>query len=417
MEVEVLTFGCRINSYESELIKEMIATSPWAVMSKEKFFIINSCAVTAEAVRQCRQAIRKIKKENPTCFIAVTGCAAQVNPVDFIKMPEVDKVIGNFDKLNINNFFSDDKVKVSDAACFTGDVFNSPVINDFDGRAKAYIQIQQGCDNKCTYCIVPKARGKSRSCSFARIADEANKLVKAGFQELTLTGIDIASWQGDKGETVSYLIKMLLDKVKGLQRLRLSSFDPAKVDDELIQTFATQPKLMPHLHLSLQAGDNTVLARMGRRHSVDDVAALCRKLRQARAGMVFGADIITGFPTETDEMFANTVQLIKDCNIILLHIFPYSVRPDTPAARMPLVPVPVRKQRAKILRKAGESLRDAYLSSMIGKTVQVLIEKPCFGLCENYLPITVESSALSGSVIKVRVVDGNNGLLQGVEIK
>jgi len=420
MDLHVVTFGCRINGYESELIKETLSADEHLRLEKGSLFVINSCTVTAEADRQCRQLIRKIRKENPNAFIVAVGCGTQTAPEVFAAMPEVDRVLGNRDKLKAENYYKDSAAfAVSDVFDEAKEPFSPNLINNFEGRNKAYLQIQQGCRHRCTYCIVPLARGKNHSCSPERIFEETELLLASGFQELTLAGIDIASYGKDKPEygSVASLIKDLLHNFQDIKRLRLSSFDPAEVTDDLVQCFADEERLMPHLHLSLQAGDDVVLRRMGRRHKRQDVINLCEKLRAARPDMVFGADIITGFPTETEDMFANTCNLVKEAGIHLLHVFPYSVRKDTPAAKMPQVPVPIRKERAKTLRQIGDDLLISFLSSTIGQIKTVLMEKNNTGRCENYIPVRVNGVAEEGKIVKVKITGAENGCYSGDKIE
>jgi threonylcarbamoyladenosine tRNA methylthiotransferase MtaB len=424
MDLRVVTFGCRINGYEAELIKETLSADERLGRENGLMVIINSCTVTAEADRQCRQLIRKVRKENPDAFIVATGCGVQTSPESYAKMPEVDRVLGNRDKLKIENYYKDSAdFAVSDILDSEGKPFSQNLIHDFEGRNKAYLQIQQGCRHKCTYCIVPSARGINHSCSPDRIFKETERLLASGFKELTLAGIDIASYGKDQAEygSIASLIHNLLSSFKEIKRLRLSSFDPAEVTDDLIECFRTEERLMPHLHLSLQAGDDLTLKRMGRRHSRQDVKDLCNKLRNARPDIVFGADIITGFPTETEEMFENTLNLVKECNLLLLHIFPYSVRNGTPAAKMPQIPVPVRKERAKILRQEGDNLLISFLSSTIGQVKTVLTEKNNMGRCENYIPVKIIGKSTEtepeGKIVKVKITGAENGCYLGERIE
>ncbi len=420
MDFRTITFGCRINCYETELIKETLSADGVLKKTDGLMIIVNSCTVTAEADRQCRQQIRKIRKENPEAFIVVTGCGAQASPESYAEMPEVDRVLGNRDKLKASSYYKNSPdFAVSDVFDAELSPFSQNLINNFEGKNKAYLQIQQGCMHHCTYCIVPLARGKNHSCSPNRIFEETERLLASGFQELTLAGIDIASYGKDNPEygSIASLIKDLLHNFKQIKRLRLSSFDPAEVTDELVDCFKNEERLMPHLHLSLQAGDDLTLKRMGRRHSREDVKILCKKLRQARPDMVFGADIITGFPTETDEMFANTVDLVKQCNIVLLHVFPYSVRKGTAAAKMPQVPVNVRRERAKILRCTGDDLLISFLSSTMGQIVNVLTEGNGMGRCENYIPVKVNGPTEEGEIVKVKITGTENNCYLGERVE
>ena len=343
MSVRVITLGCRINTYESELIKEIVPTDIDAV-------VVNTCAVTGEAERQCRQTIRKLRKENPNSLLIVTGCAAQVHPEKFATMPEVDRVLGNREKLSADNFsLQAPAFNVSDIMEEEG--FSEHLLGGFEGRSRAFLQIQQGCDYRCTFCIVPKARGRNRSVPPARIITEAKRLAAAGFTEFVLTGVNIAAY-GDDASTLPRLgglARTLLENVPQIQRLRFSSLDPAAFDDELLALFSSEPRIMPHIHFSLQSGSDVILKRMGRRHRREQVINLCDRLRQARSDIVFGSDFIAGFPTEDEAMFAETADLITRCNIVLLHVFPYSEREGTPAAKMQQVAPPIRKERAALV--------------------------------------------------------------------
>lgn len=389
MPVQIVTFGCRLNAYESAAMQEMSGLP-------DNIVIVNTCAVTGEAERQCRQAIRKLRREHPDAYLVVTGCAAQVHPEVYAQMPEVDRVLGNREKLNAENF-NPEKPDVLAADPDTSVDFEPPEPVFFDGRCRAFIQIQQGCDNHCTFCVVPQARGKSVYLPAQKILNHARKLVDQGYAEIGLTGVDITDYP-DFAKLVE-----ALTKISGLQRLRLGSLDPACVHDDLISLFARSDILQPHVHLSAQSGDNMILKRMARRHTREDILTLCRKLRAARPDIVFGADFITGFPTETEAMFHNTLDLAETAGLTHLHVFPYSVRPGTPAAKMPQVPVPARKERAKMLREAGERLLFKYMEGRIGQTAVVLYETDQKGLCEHYLNVHVAGSFKAGDFIPVRL--------------
>lgn len=389
MPVQIVTFGCRLNAYESAAMQELQGLA-------DNIIIVNTCAVTGEAERQCRQTIRKLRREHSDAYLVVTGCAAQVHPEIYAQMPEVDRVLGNREKLNAENF-KPGKPDVLVADPDTSVDFEPPEPVFFDGRCRAFIQIQQGCDNHCTFCIVPQARGKSVYLPAQKILHHARKLVDQGYAEIGLTGVDITDYP-DFAELVE-----ALTKINGLKRLRLGSLDPACVHDDLIALFGRSGVLQPHVHLSAQSGDNMILKRMARRHTREDILTLCQKLRAARPDIVFGADFITGFPTETEAMFNNTIDLIQTAGITHLHVFPYSVRPGTPAAKMPQVPVPVRKERAKILRNTGERLLFEYMRGKIGQTAVVLYETDQKGLCEHYLNVHVAGSFKAGDFIPVRL--------------
>lgn len=390
MSAKIITFGCRLNTFESAAIQQELENCGRDIV------VVNTCAVTGEAERQCRQAIRKARRDYPDAFLIATGCAAQVHPELYAQMPEVDRVLGNREKLDPKNFLPNAAaVAVSDIQAPADFESVEPVY--FDGRCRAFIQIQQGCDNRCTFCIIPQARGKSVYLPAEKIMHHARTLVEQGFAEIGLTGVDITDYPD-----FAALVKALTE-IDGLKRLRLGSLDPACVHDDLIALFGETEVLQPHLHLSAQAGDNMVLKRMARRHTREDILALCERVRKVRPDVVFGADFITGFPTETDAMFANTVDLVKRANITHLHVFPYSERPGTPAAKMPQVPVSVRKERAKILRETGEKLLNDYMLDRLGQTASVLYEADGKGLCEHYLPVHIDGDFTAGQIIPVRL--------------
>ncbi len=351
--VEVVTLGCRINSYESEVLKEKLG-------SLDNVIIINTCAVTGEAERQCRQTIRKLRKQNPQAKIVVTGCAAQVATKKFAAMPEVDLVLGNKEKAEIEKHLdSEDKTIVGDI--MTYDSYDPYLITGFEGRQRAFVQIQQGCNHRCTYCIVPYARGKNRSVAETNVLNQIRELLKQGFKEICLTGVDICSYQitpEASQPSFSCLVQTILEEIPELPSLQFGSLDPAALDGKFIALVGKFKNIHPHFHLSIQSGDNLVLKRMGRRHSREDVIALCDKIRAVRPEATFGSDFICGFPTETEEQFQNTVKLVKEAGITHLHVFPYSERSGTPAAAMPQVPVNIRKDRARRLRLEGINLDD-----------------------------------------------------------
>lgn len=335
---KVVSFGCRINSYESEIFKEKLK-------AYNNLIVVNTCAVTAEAERQCRQTIRKLRKENPEAKIVVTGCAAQVSTQRFAEMSEVDLVLGNKEKTEIEKYLiAKDKTIVGDIFSFSG--YDAYVITGFEGRERAFVEIQQGCNHRCTYCIIWQARGANRSVKEEKILEQIEVLLSKGFKEICLTGVDACSYE----PSFSGLVKKILQTFPNLPSLQFGSLDPAAIDDEFISLVRDHLNIYPHFHFSIQAGDNLILKRMGRRHSREDVIRLCQKLREVRPECTFGADFICGFPTETDENFANTLKLVDEAGIDKLHVFPYSERPGTPAAKMPQVPVYIRKQRAETLR-------------------------------------------------------------------
>ena len=346
--VEVVTLGCRINSYESEVLKEKLSEI-------DNLIIINTCAVTSEAERQCRQTIRKLRREHPNARIIVTGCAAQIAPQKFSCMKEVDLVLGNKEKTEIEKYLSlptTEKTVVGNIFDYNG--YDQYVITGFEGRHKAFVQIQQGCNHRCTYCIVPYARGSNRSVPETKIITQIKQLLAQNFKEICLTGVDTCSYQ----PSFSKLVKHILEQIPFLPSLQFGSLDPAAIDDEFIELVHKYKNIHPHFHFSTQSGDNMILKRMKRRHTREDVINLCQKIRYVRPEATFGSDFICGFPTETDEQFQNTVKLVHEAGISKLHVFPYSERPGTPAALMPQVPVEIRKERARILRKEGEVVDD-----------------------------------------------------------
>lgn len=346
--VEVVTFGCRINSFESEVLKEKFKDS-------DNLIIVNTCAVTGEAERQCRQAVRKLRKEHPDAKIVVTGCAAQVNPQKFAEMPEVDLIVGNKEKAEIEKYLNseiNEKTIVGDI--FSYDDYDKYLITGFEGRQRAFVQIQQGCNHRCTYCIVPFARGNNRSVPEEDIIRQIKTLLANGFKEICLTGVDACSYQ----PSFSGLVKHILEQIPELPSLQFGSLDPAAIDDEFIALVGQYKNIYPHFHLSVQSGDNLILKRMRRRHTREDVINLCNKIRALRPEATFGADFICGFPTETEEAFNNTCKLVDEAGIDKLHVFPYSERKGTPAALMPQVDMEERRRRAKILRSLREDGND-----------------------------------------------------------
>ena len=396
---QIITFGCRLNTYESEVMREHARHT-----GLSNTIIVNTCAVTAEAERQARQAIRRARRNRPDARIIVTGCAAQISPDVYAAMPEVDRVLGNAEKLQRRSFEPGDSepVRVNDimAARETA----NHLIEGFDGRARAFIQVQNGCDHRCTFCVIPYGRGNSRSVPIGEISRQVQILVAGGFHEIVLSGVDITSYGPDLPgrPTLGQMVRRVLAAVPDLARLRLSSLDPAEVDDDLLRLIADEPRLMPHLHLSLQAGDDVVLKRMKRRHSREQALAFTAMVRRLRPDVVFGADVIAGFPTETEAMFANTLKLVEDCGLTYLHVFPYSVRPETPAARMPQVPRHEVKERAARLRAAGQIALSGYLDSENGSARSVLIERDGLGRTEYFTPVLV-AGAKPGPPLPVRI--------------
>ena len=395
MTVDILTFGCRLNTYESEVMRTHAA-------SLANTIIVNTCAVTAEAERQARQAIRRAHRENPGANIVVTGCAAQINPSNWANLPGVTRILGNEDKLKPESWLPDAPSAVSDimAAKETA----PHLVTEFAGRARAFVQVQQGCDHRCTFCIIPFGRGPNRSVPIGAIADQVRTLVATGFQEIVLTGVDIASYGPDLPgrPTLGQMARRLLAAVPELPRLRLSSIDPAAIDDDLWRLIETEPRLMPHLHFSLQAGSDLILKRMKRRHLRQQALDVIARARTLRPGIGIGADLIAGFPTETDFLFNETLQFVEEAKIPFVHVFPYSERPGTPAARMPAVPVPVRRERAARLRAAGAIAARNFYAAQIGTTVTVLAETATSGHTEHFAPVQI--TATPGQLLRARIV-------------
>jgi len=408
-ETRILTFGCRLNAYESEVMRGHAAAA-----GLNDTIIVNTCAVTGEAERQARQAIRRARRENPGAKIIVTGCAAQIDPAGYAAMAEVDRVLGNEEKLQAESFLSEDAPRVAVNDIMAVKETAPQLIAGFAERTRAFVQVQQGCDHRCTFCIIPYGRGNSRSVPLGEVVRQVRTLVDEGTAEVVLTGVDITSYGGDLPgrPALGQMIRRLLAQVPQLKRLRLSSLDAIELDPDLKRLIAEEPRLMPHLHLSLQAGDDMILKRMKRRHSRAEAVALCDELRQLRPGIVFGADLIAGFPTESDAMFENSLKLVEDCGLTWLHVFPYSARKGTPAAKMPQLPLAVRKARAARLRAAGDAALSRFLEAQSGTTASVLIEKRredarVMGRSETFAEVLLPDSEV-GSVIDVRIT-GRDG--------
>ena len=406
---QVITFGCRLNIYESEIIKKNIESS-----GLSNLCVINTCTVTKEAEKQAKQAIRKIKRNSPDTKIIVTGCAAQNNPTIFTNMKEVDKVIGNEEKLYSKNYLLDgERILVNDIMSIKE---NAPqLITNFEGRTRGFIQVQNGCNHRCTFCIIPFARGNSRSVPIGSIVEQTKILVENGYKEIVLTGVDVTDYGLDLpgSPKLAQMINRLLNLVPDLKRLRLSSIDVAEIDEELFELMAYNKKLMPHFHISLQAGDNMILKRMKRRHNREQVIDFCNKLRSIRQGVSFGADIIAGFPTESDEMFLNTKNLISDAGLQYLHVFPYSERENTPASRMPQLDLHIRKERARILREEGQKQLEIFYKKFLGRTFEVLVEKNNIGRLENFIQVKLDKEILHGEFVTVRLDSISDGYMQG----
>jgi threonylcarbamoyladenosine tRNA methylthiotransferase MtaB len=411
-EPQLVTFGCRLNTYESEVMRGHAKAA-----GMDDVIIFNTCAVTKEAERQARQAIRRAKKENPNAKIVVTGCSAQIAPEMYAEMPEVDRIIGNDLKLKAETWgiAGEEKILVNDIMSVKETA--SHLVEGFEGRARAFIQVQNGCDHRCTFCIIPYGRGNSRSVAIGEIAAQVKTLVESGYNEIVMTGVDVTSYGHDLpgSPTLGQMIRRVLALVPELPRLRLSSLDPVEMDDDLWKLIAEEPRLMPHLHMSLQAGDDMVLKRMKRRHLRADAIAMCERARSYRPDIVFGADIIAGFPTETDEMFMNTLNIVEECNLTYLHVFPYSERPGTPAAKMPQVPHEKRKARAAQLRDVGERQVKKFLESQIGSVRTVVMEQEHYGHTEHFAPVTLDKIQSPGSLIRVKItgIDQSQNSLTG----
>ncbi|MBU6234601.1 MAG: tRNA (N(6)-L-threonylcarbamoyladenosine(37)-C(2))-methylthiotransferase MtaB [Alphaproteobacteria bacterium] len=404
---KVLTFGCRLNAYESEVMKTHAKNA-----GLENAIIVNTCAVTKEAERQAKQAIRRARRENPDARIIVTGCAAQIAPDKYAAMGEVNQVIGNDLKLKAETWGlpAEERVIVNDIMSVTETA--NHLIAGYDDHTRAFLQVQNGCDHRCTFCIIPYGRGNSRSVPIGAVAEQVKQLVEAGYNELVFTGVDVTSYGRDlPGQpTLGQMIRRVLALVPNLPRLRLSSLDPAEIDEDMWRMIESEPRFMPHLHLSLQAGDDMTLKRMKRRHLRKDVIATCEKARKLRPDIAFGADIIAGFPTETDEMFENTLKVVEECDITFLHVFPYSEREGTPAAKIPdQVPVPIRKARAAALRELGEKQVQKFLTKHIGHERTVIVEKGGIGRTEHFAEVKLQGTHAVGSLLPVRVsgIEGN----------
>lgn len=416
MATDVVTFGCRLNAYESEAIKARARQA-----QLQNAVIVNTCAVTAEAVRQSRQAIRKLRRERPMARIIVTGCAAQTEPQTYAAMPEVDWVIGNQEKLQAGSYAdfgmgSTERVRVNDIMSVRETA--PQMVDHFEGRTRAFLQIQNGCDHRCTFCIIPFGRGNSRSVPMGAVVEEARHLVENGFAEIVLTGVDLTSYGADlPGEPgLGALAKKLLKLVPELKRLRLSSIDSIEADSDLMGAIAEEERLMPHFHLSVQSGDDLILKRMKRRHSRADTIAFCETVRRLRPQAAFGADFITGFPTESEAMFENSLKLVDEAGLSQLHVFPYSPRPGTPAARMPQLGAELAKARSARLRAKGEAVRAARLFGMTGRELSVLVEKADFGHSECFAPVTFDRPAVPRQVVPVVVTGATDGQLTGRQI-
>jgi len=420
MSVDVVTFGCRLNAYEAQVIRRQAQTAGLADV-----IVVNTCAVTAEAVRQSRQAIRKLKREHPDAAIVVTGCAAQTEPKTFAHMPEVALVLGNEEKISAQawrqhrnvlapasfGLAAEEKIAVNDIMAVRETAAH--LIDGLEGRSRAFVQVQNGCDHRCTFCIIPYGRGNSRSVPMGEAVAQVRKLCARGYREVVLTGVDLTSYGGNLpgAPKLGTLVKQILKHVPELARLRLSSIDSVEADRDLLDAFATDARLMPHLHLSLQAGDDLILKRMKRRHSRADAIAFCEAVRQLRPDVVFGADIIAGFPTETEDMFARSLALVDECGLTHLHVFPFSPRPGTPAERMPQVRREVIKDRARRLREKGEAGLRRHLDAQVGRRHRVLTESRELGRTEHFTRARLAAPMQPGIILDVTVAGHDGGQL------
>jgi threonylcarbamoyladenosine tRNA methylthiotransferase MtaB len=433
MSVELVTFGCRLNVYESEVIRAHAQAAGLADTLADTI-VVNTCAVTAEATRQAKQAIRRLKRERPGARIVVTGCAAQVEPASFADMPEVDRVLGNTEKLALESWrdtqalFAQalfarpsgqteraERVVVNDIMAVTETAAH--LVDGFDGHTRAFVQVQNGCDHRCTFCIIPFGRGNSRSVPMGEAVDQIRRLMERGYREVVLTGVDLTSYGAGLPGTprLGTLVKQILKHVPQLERLRLSSIDSIEVDHDLLDALADDVRMMPHLHLSLQAGDDVILKRMKRRHLRADAIAFCDQVRRLRPDMVLGGDIIAGFPTETDAMFARSLDLVDECGLTHLHVFPFSARPGTAAARMPPVAPAIVKERARVLRQKGEAALRRHLDGEVGARRRVLTEAGGIGRTEPFTKVRLAQPITPGTILDLTIAghDGRQLLAAG----
>ncbi len=412
-EPTVITLGCRLNAYESEVMRQHAQAA-----GLDNAVIVNTCAVTGEAVRQAKQTIRKLRRERPDAKIIVTGCAAQVDPELFAEMADVDHVIGNGEKVKRETFqglaFADsERVQVNDIMSVQETA--SHLIDGFGTRARAYVQVQNGCDHRCTFCIIPYGRGPSRSVAAGEVVNQIRRLVESGYREVVLTGVDITSYGRDlPGEmSLGRLVRQILRHVPELDRLRVSSIDQVEADKHLLDAIAEEERLMPHLHLSLQAGDDLILKRMKRRHLRADAIRFCETARRLRPDIAFGADLIAGFPTETEQHFDQTLRLVDECGLVYLHVFPFSPRKGTPAARMPQVDRVAVKERAARLRDLGGNVLNAFLDRQCGSEVNVLTERDGLGRTPQFAEIRLPAAVPSGAMLRARVAGRHGQCLAG----
>jgi threonylcarbamoyladenosine tRNA methylthiotransferase MtaB len=414
MAVDIVTFGCRLNTYESEVMRREAEAAGLGSLN-DGAVIFNTCAVTAEAVRQAKQSIRKARREQPKARIIVTGCAAQTDPQGFAGMDEVDLVLGNEEKLERQNYRALPDFGVNDTEkARVNDIMSvretaAHMVDAIEGRARAFVQVQNGCDHRCTFCIIPYGRGNSRSVPMGAVVEQVKRLAGNGYAEIVLTGVDMTGYGADLpgSPKLGRLVKTILRQVPDVRRLRLSSVDSIEADGDLLDALATEPRLMPHLHLSLQAGDDMILKRMKRRHLRDDSIRFCEDVRKLRPGIVFGADIIAGFPTETEEMFANSLRIVEECGLTHLHVFPFSPREGTPAAKMPQVRREIVKERAARLRAAGATAYRRHLAALAGSRQSILVERHGVGRTEGFTPAAIDAGK-PGEIVAA-MISGHDG--------
>ena len=412
-EPEIFTFGCRLNSYESEIIEQNLIEK-----GLKDIAVYNSCAVTEEAIRQVKYSIRKKRRDEPNTKIVVTGCAAQIEPQSFLEMEEVDKVLGNSEKRDISSHLLRNNNNLVSDIMINEDPLNS-LRNGYKSKTRAFVEIQNGCNHRCTFCVIPFGRGNLRSKSKEQIIKEINNLINEGHKEIILTGVDIASWnmENKKEASLGILIEYILSKAPRLERLRLSSMDVIGFDEKLIDLIANNKKILPHIHLSLQSGDNLILKRMKRRHLREDAIDLCDQLKQKRPEISFGADLIVGFPTETEEMFQNTLDIIEECQLDWIHAFPFSPRPGTPAAKMPQNDNKLIKLRSKILRDVAKQRKIKHLENLVGKNIEVFVEKDNKGHSNQFAPIKlIEKEIKSGQTITALIKSSDENFAHGVAV-
>ena len=415
MTNEIVTFGCRLNIFESEVIKNQLKLS-----NTDNVTVFNSCAVTSEAERQLRQSIRRHRKNHPDKTILVTGCAAQINPEFYANLPEVDGVLGNQEKLNADNY---KKITTEKSNILVQDIEKiaetaGHMVASFEGKCRAFLEIQNGCNHRCTFCIIPFGRGNNRSVPVNTIIENCQNVLNSGYNEIVLTGVDITDYGVNLPDkpSLGFLVKEILSKLPELKRLRLSSLDVSEIDDDLLELIKYEPRLLGHFHLSLQSGDNMILKRMKRRHNREQIYEFCNLVRKYRKDVIFGADIIAGFPTETEEMFQNTLDLVNDLNIALLHVFPYSQREGTPAAKIPSnfqIAKNIRKERAKILINAGKKQLDFVMQQAVNKEFSVIVENNEILRTEGFLKVKMSNDLPAGSLCRVKITGVDDGIMLG----